>query len=284
MTCPKLDSIKDKIKKIAQDNGKSFNEMWQRLVLERFLAKIARSDHHHKFIFKGGMLLSMYITLSRETVDLDFLLTKIKPEGEALKDVFKDFESNNEDDFSFSFLKIEELAKNHIDYGGFRAFFNAIFGNTKTPFTVDVGFGDAVRPIQKEIKKIETEKGFIYDDKITLLVYPLETIFAEKLETVVSRAEQNSRMKDFFDLLRIIESNKLNDVKAREAVRKTFNRRKTKFELPINVDPNDEFLVKQWQIFKKRVLINSDVNLQSILETINQYLVKIINNPDFEKV
>jgi len=66
-------SIKAKIRQIADQRGKLFNEVWQMLVLERFLVRLSRSRYKDQFIFKGGLLLSQYLTLGRETTDLDFL-------------------------------------------------------------------------------------------------------------------------------------------------------------------------------------------------------------------
>ena len=114
MSNTKLESIKSKVKNIAKKEGKNFNEMWQRLVLERFLTNISKSAHRDKFIFKGSMLLSLYISLGRETVDLDFLMAKIDSTIIEVDKVLKDFDTNIEDDFSFKYLRITELAHDHM--------------------------------------------------------------------------------------------------------------------------------------------------------------------------
>ena len=71
------DALKERIKSIAKDKGTTFQEVWKQLLLERFLARVSKSKHQEKFIFKGGLLLAQYLEIGRETTDADFLMTKI---------------------------------------------------------------------------------------------------------------------------------------------------------------------------------------------------------------
>src|SRR3984885_16068259 len=97
-------ALKDRLQTIAKEKEITFNACWKQLLLERFLARLARSSHVNKFIFKGGFLLSFMMKIGRETVDLDFLLTRMNAETEALQMVFQEIVSVTSDDgFTFSF-------------------------------------------------------------------------------------------------------------------------------------------------------------------------------------
>lgn len=113
--------------------------------LERFLARLSRSAHVNKFIFKGGFLLSYLMKIGRETVDLDFLLIRMNAEVKGLQEVFEEIVSIPSDDgFTFSFENIEILSQPHMEYPGYRTIFKVSFAKMKDKIHVDVGVGDVV--------------------------------------------------------------------------------------------------------------------------------------------
>src|SRR5271168_2598693 len=83
-------ALKDRLQTIAKEKGIPFNSCWKQLLLERFLARLGRSPHANKLIFKGGFLLAYMMRIGRETVDLDFLLTRIKAEKGTLEEICKE--------------------------------------------------------------------------------------------------------------------------------------------------------------------------------------------------
>ena len=222
-------ALKDRLQTIAKEKEIPFNACWKQLLLERFLARLSRSSHVNKFIFKGGFLLSYMMKIGRETVDLDFLLTRMTAEVKALQEVFEEIVSiPSNDGFTFSFEVIERLSQPHMQYPGYRTTFKASFAKMKDKIHVDVGVGDVVEPQNREIKLFEYRGKPFFEESISLLVYPIETIFAEKLETVLSKGSRNSRMKDFHDLLLLLRDKSLNDSKIlHENVKKTFDNRGT---------------------------------------------------------
>lgn len=230
-------TLKDRLQTIAKEKEMPFNACWKQLLLERFLARLARSSHVNKFIFKGGFLLSYIMKIGRETTDLDFLLTRMTAEIEALQEVFEEIVSASSDDgFTFSFEGIELLSQPHMEYPGYRIIFKALFSNMKDKIHVDVGVGDVVEPQNREIKLFEYRGKPFFEESISLLVYPIETIFAEKLETILSKSSKNSRMKDFHDLLLLLrDENLYTSKKLHENVQKTFENRGTTLK-PIQFD------------------------------------------------
>ncbi len=222
-------ALKDRLQTIAKEKEIPFNACWKQLLLERFLARLSRSSHVNKFIFKGGFLLSYMMKIGRETVDLDFLLTRMNGEVEGLQEVFKEIISSSSDDgFTFSFDSIEILSQPQMEYPGYRTTLKVSFAKMKDKIHVDVGIGDIVEPLNREIKLFEYRGKPFFEESISLLVYPIETIFAEKLETILSKGSRNSRMKDFHDLLLLLRDKNLNNSKfLHENVKKTFDNRGT---------------------------------------------------------
>lgn len=230
-------ALKDRLQTIAKEKEIPFNACWKQLLLERFLARLARSSHVNKFIFKGGFLLSYMMKIGRETVDLDFLLTRMNAEVKGLQEVFEEIVStSSEDGFTFSFDSIEILSQPHMEYPGYRTTLKVLFAKMKDKIHVDVGIGDIVEPQNRDIKLFEYRGKPFFEESISLLVYPIETIFAEKLETVLSKGSRNSRMKDFHDLLLLLRDKSLHSSKTlHENVKKTFDNRGTVLK-PIQFD------------------------------------------------
>jgi len=119
MNQAKEQSIKEKIKSIAQNQNRTFNDVWQEVILERWLARLAQSKHKKNFIFKGAMCLLNYIPLQRETRDLDFLLKDFRATIEAIKTCLNEVSNIDlHDDFLFDVIEINLLAHNHMPYPG----------------------------------------------------------------------------------------------------------------------------------------------------------------------
>lgn len=114
-------ALKERLKAIASKKETTVNKVWKILLLERFLARLSGSSHQEKFVFKGGLLLAQYVTINRETVDIDFLMTKIKVKKITIEKIFEEIAIiNSEDGFLFTLFSVEELNQPHMEYTGFR--------------------------------------------------------------------------------------------------------------------------------------------------------------------
>ena len=231
-------ALKDRLKIIAKEKNATFNEVWKQLLLERFLSRLSASDYQKKFIFKGGLLLSQYLVIGRETTDADFLVTKLKTDAPAIEAAIQQIlTSEVEDGFSFSWSGIEELNQPHMDYPGFRVTLNTAFEKMKDRIQLDIGVGDLVNAVEEDFRLFNYKGKPIFAGEISLLVYPVETIFAEKLETIISKGAANSRMKDYHDVLLMIrEKDLLNTEKLQASVTSTFRHRGTPYNIPIEFD------------------------------------------------
>lgn len=271
----------DRVHKIAKDKNISFNECWKQLLLARFLARLSRSKYSNKFIFKGGFLLSYMIEIGRETTDLDFLLTKMNADEVEIKNATQEIASVTlEDGFTFTYETIEPLEQPHMNYPGYRVTLKSTFSNMKDKVQIDVGIGDIVKPVEHDFHFFEYKGKPIFESEISLLVYPPETIFAEKLETALSKGAINSRMKDYHDLLLLSRNPTLiqqNNLKI--ALASTFQNRGTILEL-INFDENEiKPLQKLWTAHLQDLGNKNDLGLPKqipeAIQEINCYLVKM---------
>lgn len=193
-------ALKERLHSIAKQKGVTFNECWKQFLLERFLVRLAQSKFTRNLIFKGGLLLSYLIDIGRETVDLDFVLRNVDTEVNKLKQTFEVIATGkNEDGLVFHCEKVEELAHLHMNYSGYRITIDAHFGTLKDKIHVDLGVGDIVEPELLTIDLLHYREKPMFEGEIKLMVYPVETIFAEKFETVISRGNINSRMQDYME-------------------------------------------------------------------------------------
>lgn len=273
-------SIKEKIKALAKERESTFTELWRNLILERFLTRLANSPYKEKFILKGGTLLAKYIHLGRETQDLDFFIQKLSNTEQSLRTVLQkicDIDTN--DSFCFEVVKIKILDHSRLPYTGAEVTLQALFGATKTVIRMDLGFGDRVEPIEHPIDLTSTSKGPLFESRIFLHCYPKEFIFAEKLETVVSRGGNNTRMKDFHDLYSLISLDVLDHSFARKTVQLVFLHRKTPLKkLPIIFAKDDlNTLEKNWASYLRKIKTKKDIlqlpaSIEEVLSVLNKSL------------
>lgn len=279
MNQSKEQSIKERVKAIAQKQGRTFNDVWQEVVLERWLARLAKSKYRKNFIFKGAMCLLRYIELQRETRDLDFL---IKDLHASINDVKKYLEEVSnldlQDGFIFEGLEVGPLAHAHMQYPGYSVSVFGHLGKTRTKIFIDIGVGDSVKPTEITMRLLGTEKAPLFEKDIELWAYPVEAIFAEKLETAVSRSDQNSRMKDYHDLVCLIRSGIVDMKATRSAIAATFSNRGTELRLIQIEDAMIETTQKYWSLYLKALPVDVRQGLptdfRKVIDEINQNSIR----------
>jgi hypothetical protein len=229
------------------------------------------------------LLLSQYIAIGRETADVDFLMTQLDNEAEIIESAFMEILAVAiNDSFEFVFNYSEILSQPHMKYPGYRLHIDVSFGKIKDKIHVDLGFGDHVEPVKNKYHPFQYRDKPIFDNEIILLMYPMETIFAEKLEAVISRGTMNSRMKDYHDLLLMVRNDNLLDKKkVIQDISTTFNARGTQIMLPIEFDGKGiEILQRLWRnhlrglgFMKERLQIPDSFG--ELLFELNGWLLKI---------
>lgn len=272
-------ALKSKLKLIAKEQKLTFNQIWKYLILERFLSRLAISSFSDKLVFKGGLLLSYYIELGRETMDVDLLLTKINFAISNVSKILEEICSTKCNDyFRFELEKLEPTDHMHMFYHGFEATINVQYGNMKDKIHLDIAVGDKAIPQLGKIELLYYKDTPLFENIISLYVYPVETIFAEKLETAVRKGATNSRMKDFHDLLLLKDSSIMNYAVLKNNILATFKHRNTDLLLPIKFDDNDlsdmnTLWIKHFEGLKDDIIQSKlPNNFKDVINNINFWL------------
>lgn len=190
-------SLKAYIKNKAMENKIPAQLVMQNYMLERLLERISLSKYQKNIILKGGFLISTIVGIdSRTTMDLDTTIKGLPLTKELVNDIFfKICQIDVQDNISFNIRKITEI-REQDEYSGVRVFLDAIYPPLNVQLSVDVTAGDKITP-----KEIEYSFKMMFDERnINVLAYNLETILAEKLETILSRGKANTRPRDYYDV------------------------------------------------------------------------------------
>lgn len=246
--------------------------------IERFLYRLSISKYSKKFVLKGGLLLCTILDeKSRATKDIDLLANQINNTLEELKAIFEnicDFQVDDAIIFDKNSMIIERI-KEDADYEGVRIRFLAYLGKSRKMLQFDIGFGDAVIPNPK----IMEYPSLLDDENPKILAYSLESVISEKFEAMISLAEFNSRMKDFYDIYSLCKNFDFEGEILQKAINETFKRRKTILPENPTVFTNDFANSKekqlQWSAFKKRINFDSNTNFEDILDRIRSFLLPV---------
>ncbi|CAM2818667.1 nucleotidyl transferase AbiEii/AbiGii toxin family protein [Legionella worsleiensis] len=277
-------ALKSRLKHIGKEKGKSFNEVWKLLVLERFLARLSRSEYSDKFIFKGGLLLAYYLTIGRETVDIDLLARRLNAEKSNLELIMQEICLLNLDDgFQMQFINLDNLDHQHMNYPGFQIGIAVQYGVMSDKFFVDIGVGDVVEPVLLDWPSFSYKERPLFNDSISLEVYPVETIFAEKLETIISRGAANSRMKDYHDLFLLCrEDGLLDKTRLKDNIDQTFQNRETAFSIPIQFQSDElERMQLLWGGHLRSLgtsrtqMLSLPEEINTVINDLNQWLLTV---------
>mgnify|MGYP000875370853 FL=1 len=223
--------LKSAISKIAKEKHIPAQLVMQNYMLERLLERISRSKYQGNFILKGGLLIASMVGLhSRATMDMDATIRNHPVNENSIKTMFEEIVSIPiDDDISFSFQGVGEIRKNDA-YGGYRISLTANFPPMRVPLKLDITTGDKITP-----KAIEYSYPMMFSDgTLEIFAYNLETILAEKLETVISRGDQNTRPRDFYDIfiLSKLKGNMINLDTLRRALSETSRKRNSSDLIP----------------------------------------------------
>ena len=189
--------LKDLVRNMAKGNSTRSLIIMRNYVMERFLERLSLSEYREKLILKGGTLVSAIVGLdTRSTMDIDATFKGFQLTEESARKAAEDITSIPLDDgMSFQVNRVAPIM-DESDYPGIRVMMTATFERMKTPLKVDFSTGDVITP-----KEMEYSFKLLFEDRtISILAYNLETILAEKLETLFVRGTANSRMRDFYDL------------------------------------------------------------------------------------
>jgi Nucleotidyl transferase AbiEii toxin, Type IV TA system len=256
MTRDRAASVRARLLNVAKATGTDFNLVLVRFALERLLFRLSTSAHSDRFVLKGALLFTLWYDLPhRATRDADLLGFGPSDTG-SMAGVFRDIASVAADDgivFDPASVRVGVIRKD-AGYGGVRVTLNGKLANARCVAQVDVGFGDAVTP-----GPTDAVYPVLLDDLPAprLRTYPVYTVVAEKLHAIVVLGMVNSRLKDYLDLVVIMEREALDEPTLALAIAATFQRRGTALPNAPPVGLSDEFAldltrIALWQSLLKK--------------------------------
>ena len=189
--------LKDLIRNLSREKSADAQLLMRNYMMERFLERISLSEYRDKFILKGGMLVAAMVGLdARSTMDLDATVKGANVNVEDIENLISAIVSVPIDDgVKFQLKSISEIM-DEAEYPGIRVSMTTTFDGVVTPLKIDISTGDAITP--REVRY--SFKLMLEDRSIDIWAYNLETVLAEKLETIITRTTTNTRMRDFYDL------------------------------------------------------------------------------------
>lgn len=218
-------SLKGKIKNIASEKKITANVVLQNFMMERFLNRLSVSEYKDEFVIKGGSLVSAMVGIdNRSTMDIDVTVKGFTLVETETKVIIKNImEINLNDDVEFEWKRCEEIRDDDV-YGGLRVFLNGYFDSKYmvVPFSIDISTGDVITPepqLQKWNCLVDQTKEF------ELWAYPIETILAEKIETILSRGVLSTRPRDYYDVYVLTKTHDFDKNKFSKALENTSKHR-----------------------------------------------------------
>lgn len=268
-------SFKAIINNIAKENKVASQAVLQTYMLERLLERISLSQYKNNFILKGGMLISAMLGIdSRTTMDMDTTIKGFPLTEENINKIMKEIcEIKIEDNVTFK-INNTALIREDDDYGGFRITFEANYNNEMpVVLKIDVTTGDKIT-----YKEIEYEFSLMLEDrKIRVLSYNLETVIAEKFETIIKRGPLTTRIRDYYDIYMLTntQSKNIEEKELKDAIKETSKYRDSVkniecWQETMDLIRENENLLKQWKKYQKNNIYATDIEYEDLIEAIEK--------------
>lgn len=271
-------SFKAKIKNISKNKGIPAQQVQQHYLIEQVLKLISTSSYRDSFIVKGGYLIGQMIGLDkRTTMDLDVTLKGTEMSKENLIHIFEEILCSKTDGFSFSVDKLEPIRQDD-EYGGFSLKLNATFDTLKEVVFIDITTGDKITP--REITYSMT--SIFTDESIKIWTYNLETVLAEKLETIISRGLASTRPRDRYDLFTLYKLRKeeINLEVLKNALENTAEKRKSKdtiynWEEQVRGIEISDYQKELWIRYQRQFKYAKDISFDNSVQVIREIMQQI---------
>ena len=270
MNSDKLNAI---IKKKANGNSNLSHHFHQMFFFEHVLMRLEKSEYKDNIILKGGVLLSSIIGNDlRTTKDIDATLKGLPLTIEMVEEIFKEILSIDiKDNVYFELVSIKDIRITD-EYGGFRLNIKGTFYKIRTNFFIEITTGDIITP-----REIKYKYSSIFEDKkINIMAYTIETIIAEKFESIISKNITTTRAKDFYDLYMLIDNHKdeINNGVLKKAVINTFNKRNTTYDInlfreTLEILESSDTLKNVFMYYQSKLVYPQEVEYKKTIEALN---------------
>lgn len=268
--------LKDKLKNISKEKSIDFNTLLRLYMYDRFIERLGISKYRDNFVLKGGFYLStLFGVENRTTMDIDAAFRNANFNEETIINMIKEIVTIKIDDnVKLNYLGISPI-REEDEYGGFRVDIQVELETIKEKFHIDIATGDPITP--REIKY--KYKPILGNNYINLWAYNIETVLAEKIETILNRVEINGRMRDFYDVYLIYtkEKDNINIDYLKMAIEKTFEKRNYAGNplMALKIISESELLKEKWKHYQKKYEYAQDIDFSDILNYIYEILESV---------
>lgn len=268
--------LKDLIRNLSKEVGIEAHVLIRKYMMERFLERVSSSKYNGSFILKGGMLVAAFVGVEvRATMDID---TTIKGIPVTMVDMERTItEISNidlEDNVKFRIKKVSEIM-DEAEYPGIRFSMDAVLDGAVIPLKIDISTGDVITP-----REIAYSYKLMFEDRtIPIMTYPIETVLAEKLETVISRSITNTRMRDFYDIHILLKSQNIDADILALALERTAKKRGNfnlleNAESVLKVVKSDEDMKRLWDIYQKKFKYAGEYTWDEVIHSVRELSIE----------
>ena len=269
-------SVRNRLLEQTRKIHGNYQQVLIRFFHERLMYRLAKSKYRSSFYLKGGSLLfALNPVIARPTLDVDLLGINFPSKPELLRSMFADIclQACPEDGITFDIdsIQVNDIM-NDKEYLGLHVKIQANLDSIRQWVAIDVGFGDSVVGVK------EMSYPSLLDNlpKANIFVYSIESIVAEKFHAMIERDENNSRMKDFFDVYQILTNHKIDNNVLESAIKATFRARKMNYTPNVNLFSvkfaNDESRLALWKNFLRKIKYTSSLNFEDVMDLIRDRL------------
>jgi predicted nucleotidyltransferase component of viral defense system len=269
-------SLKAKIRNIAKDRDVAAQVILQNYMFERFLERLSVSAYRDKFILKGGLLVAAMVGIGiRSTMDMDITLKEWPLDEEHMQTAIAEICGIPlEDGITFTFTGITPI-RDDDEYGGFRVTINAVYEIINTPLSVDITAGDAITPgpVKRTFKPLFSDESKSFE----LWTYNTETVLAEKAETILRRAEFNTRPRDYYDVYIIAKTQDYDAAIFRQALDTTARHRGSAGQIQpvsriLSIIAESTVLRNRWKKYQNSYPYAKSITYEDIMSVLGKLL------------
>ena len=268
--------LKDLIRNLSKEVGIEAHVLIRKYMMERFLERVSSSKYNGSFILKGGMLVAAFVGVEASaTMDID---TTIKGIPVTIVDMERTItEISNidlDDNVKFRIKKVSEIM-DEAEYSGIRFSMDAVLDGAVIPLKIDISTGDVITP-----REIAYSYKLMFEDRtIPIMTYPIETVLAEKLETVISRSITNTRMRDFYDIHILLKSQNINADILALALERTAKKRGNfnlleNAESVLKIVKSDEDMKRLWNIYQKKFKYAGEYTWDEVIHSVRELSIE----------
>lgn len=264
--------LKAKVRNLSGGDSERAKTLIRNYIMERFLERVALSPYRKNFFLKGGMLVAAVVGLeTRATMDIDTTVRALSLTMENARKIVEDIiQIEVPDGVSFSITKVTDIMEGH-DYPGIRFMIVSTLDRMRQTIKIDISTGDVITP-----RAVEYSYKLMFEDRaISIWTYNLETLLAEKLETIMARETANTRMRDFYDIHILTAQETVNDTVLRNAFLATCKARATtqmisRLDSILNAVAEDQVMESMWNRYKKENFFVGDLSWNVVNQSVKE--------------